>query len=200
MHSNERDGGSFHGYTGPVSPYSDLWHRLNSSSPAMRLLSSLYLISFAQLPRCNNDNCTFTPSITVTFSFSSIPNDTFRFVLPLPPISTVLYSHHLVHGIKIPLSYRDERTLMTAATTATGAQNTSIKVILALQYPPRSFVGWNNSEPIIDSRVHATALERVDGSYSSNEFQRMYTTSESFYSLWSEQLLLETRTLLFCHT
>lgn len=42
---------------------------------------------------------------------------------------------------------------MTTATAANGAQNTSIKVILALQYPPRSFVGWNNLEPIIDGGV-----------------------------------------------
>lgn len=52
---------------------------------------------------------------------------------------------------------------MTTATTANGAQNTLIKVILALQYPPRSFVGWNILEPIIDGGVPEITVKGLMG-------------------------------------
>lgn len=52
---------------------------------------------------------------------------------------------------------------MSTATTANGAQNTLIKVILALQYHPRSFVGCNNLEPIIDGGVPEITVKGLMG-------------------------------------
>lgn len=168
---NRGEEGGHSGITRDLSSPRYLWQRLNSSSS---LANHLYfgLLRYTRVQRCNTNKCTFTPSITVTFSSSSIPKDTFRFVLPLPPISTGrLYPHQFAYNNNISLSYRGRRALMTAATTATGAQNTSIKVILALQYHSRSFVGWNNLKPIIAGGVPSFASERVDGTCSSSGIQ-----------------------------
>lgn len=80
---------------------------------------------------------------------------------------------------------------MTTATTANGAQNTLIKVILALQYPPRSFVRGNNLEPIIDGGVPEI---KVKG------FMGVVVPVGSSQTPTKRKLPSETIKLLFCKT
>lgn len=79
---------------------------------------------------------------------------------PLSPPVCLRHQDQLLSGAR--------RTLMTAATAA-ASQSTSIKVTLALQYPPRWLAGWSYLEPITECRVRDVAVERHDGICSSLE-------------------------------